>query len=62
MSKPTYEELVARFKAAREADWASFRHNWPMLVFDLLVDFGGATALGVLLGLSIVLYALEVLA
>lgn len=47
MSAPSHAELVARLKAAREVEWASFRHNWPMLAYDLLMEFGGATLLGV---------------
>lgn len=42
--------------------WADFKAQWPMHVYDLLLAFGGATLLGVALGLSGVLYALEALA
>lgn len=39
--------------------WLDFKTQWPMHVFDLLVDFGGGTLLGVLLGLSLFLYVLQ---
>lgn len=39
--------------------WLDFKTQWPMHVFYLLVDFGGGTLLGVLLGLSLFLYVLQ---
>jgi F0F1-type ATP synthase assembly protein I len=45
-----------RSREERENDWQSFRHNWPMHAFELLLDFGGATLLGVLLGLALMIH------
>jgi F0F1-type ATP synthase assembly protein I len=39
--------------------WSDFKVQWPMHIFDLLVDFGGGTLLGVLLGLSLFLCVLQ---
>lgn len=50
-----------RLRELNAQQWQDFKAHWPMHVYDLLVDFGGATGLGVLLGLSLVLYALEVM-
>ena len=54
-----HQELVARAKAQIEADWASFRHNFPMLAYELLKDFGGGVVLGIAFGLSLVLYVIR---
>lgn len=40
-------------------DWLDFRAHWPMRLLELLVDVGAGTLLGLLLGLSVVLYALR---
>lgn len=40
-------------------DWQDFRAHWPMRLFQLLVDVGAGTLLGLLLGLSLVLYVLR---
>ena len=40
-------------------DWADFKVHWPMRLLELLMDFGAGTLLGVLLGLSMLLYVLE---
>lgn len=40
-------------------DWADFKAHWPMRLWELLMDFGAGTLLGVLLGLSMLLYVLE---
>lgn len=42
-------------------DWADFKAHWPMRLWELLMDFGAGTLLGVLLGLSMLLYVLETL-
>lgn len=50
-----------RLRELNAQEWEDFVAYWPMYLVELLVDFGGATALGVLLGLSVVFCALEVL-
>jgi len=40
-------------------DWSDFKAHWPMRLVDLLIDFCAGTLLGLLLGLSVVLYALR---
>ncbi|MDP3109018.1 hypothetical protein [Hydrogenophaga sp.] len=39
--------------------WHDFKAHWPMEVLEFLVDLGVGTLLGVLLGLSLVLYVIE---
>lgn len=40
-------------------DWADFKSHWPMRVIELVLDIGAGTLLGVLLGLALLLAALE---
>lgn len=40
-------------------DWSDFKAQWPMRVVELLLDVGAGTLLGLLLGLSVLLYALR---
>lgn len=40
-------------------DWRDFKAHWPMRVYELVMEFAGGTLLGVVLGLSLFLYALE---
>lgn len=40
-------------------DWSDFKAHWPMRLVDFLTDLGAGTLLGLILGLSVVLYALR---
>lgn len=40
-------------------DWQDFRAHWPMRFWELLMDVGAGTLLGLLLGISSVLYVME---
>lgn len=39
--------------------WADFRAHWPLRLWDLLMDIGAGTLLGLLLGLSVLLYVIQ---
>lgn len=51
-----------RMREERGLDWQSFRHHWPMHVLGFLQDVGAGTALGVCLGIALVLWALQLAA
>lgn len=55
MNLKTREQL----RELNAQQWEDFKAHWPMELLDLLRDLGAGTLLGVLLGLSCVLYALE---
>lgn len=51
----TREEL----RELNAQSWEDFKAHWPMEVLDVLIALGAGTLLGVALGLSAVLYALQ---
>lgn len=52
-------KTVEHLRKLNEQEWADFKAHWPMRLWELLMDFGAGTLLGVLLGLSMLLYVLE---
>lgn len=58
MNLKTREQL----RELNAQEWADFKAHWPMHLLALLVDLGGGMLLGVLLGLSCLLYVVERLA
>lgn len=42
-------------------DWQDFKAHWPMRVLDVAADFGCGTVLGVLFGLAVFIYGMELM-
>ena len=54
-------EIRAAWRADRSERWESFRRQWPMHVWELVCDTGFGVMLGFALGLSLLLWVLEVM-
>lgn len=55
-------EIRAAWRADRRERWAAFREHWPMHLVELALDASWGFCLGVVLALSILIWALEAVA